>query len=441
MTSTRRSFVGQALLAPAFASWPPRRRSAGREYRLAATEVGYNEQTPGPEIRAREGELVRVTLENRLPAPTTIHWHGLPVENRMDGVPGPATPPTPPGGAFVYEFVARPAGTYFYHSHAGLQLDQGLFGPLIIEPAGSEEGYDREFTLLADDWLGREPEAALAELRQAGGGMMMGGAGGDGGPTYSRYLLHPAGPLEVRLGDRVRLRLINAASATTFRFAVGGHRFWVTHVDGRPVVPVLVDAVLLGVGERYDLRIEATAAGVWPVALAVADTGRVAATTELRYRGSPGEATGAPEGLRSGRLLRYADLASAEPSEGLAARPDRVLNLTLSGSMGRYLWAINGELFPNARPLEVRRGERVRMRFTNMSPMRHPMHLHGHFFRLAATAGGSVAPPSKDTVIVPGPMGSLEWEFTADNPGDWMLHCHQIYHMEAGMARMVTIRG
>lgn len=422
----RREFLGQAL-APALAGWPPRRRPAAREFRLAATAAGYNGQVPGPGIRVREGDLLRVVLENRLSAPTSIHWHGVPVPNRMDGVR-----PVEPGGTFVYEFEARPAGTYFYHSHAGLQLDDGLFGPLIIE-ARDEGDYDREFVLMADDWLGRTTEAAYQELQRSGAGGMM-GPGGDGGPAYQTYFLHPAGPLEVAVGDRVRLRLINASAATTYRFAVGGHRLRVTHTDGRPVVPVTVDALVVGVGERYDALLEATAAGVWPVALALADTGRVAARTELRYRGYLGDAVGLPEGLSRGRVLQYGDLVSAEGNEGLAARPDRVVDLTLSGNMGRYEWAISGAL------PDLQQGERVRMRFSNMSPMRHPMHLHGHFFRLLGTAGGSAAPPSKDTVIVPGPMGSVEWEFTADNPGEWLLHCHQVYHMESGMIRMLRYR-
>lgn len=152
------------------------------EYELNGVVVqtwAYNETVPGPEIRLTEGDTLRVRVDNRLPAETTIHWHGLPIPNGMDGVPNVTQPPIAGGEEFVYEFVVPVAGSYMYHSHVGLQLDRGLYGPLIVEPKREELSYDREYTLIFDDWLdgvsGSTPEDALARLRSSGG---MGGMDG-----------------------------------------------------------------------------------------------------------------------------------------------------------------------------------------------------------------------------------------------------------------------
>ena len=224
---------------------------AARELRLVA-EVGevdlgplgplrtwlYNGRYPGEEIRVGEGERLRVVLENRLPDPTTIHWHGVPVPNPMDGVPGITQAAVEPGDSFAYDYVAEPAGTYMYHSHVALQLDRGLLGPLIIEERSPHVQYDREYTVVLDDLLRGDPR-----LVQGRGSMMMGM--GAAGPEYAAFLINGrpvADPavLEVRRGERIRLRLINPASQTTFRVAIAGHRMTVIHADSRPVEPVEV---------------------------------------------------------------------------------------------------------------------------------------------------------------------------------------------------------
>ncbi|MEW6635609.1 MAG: multicopper oxidase family protein, partial [Actinomycetota bacterium] len=255
----------------------PRIRKTGktREYILRAAPLefeagdrrlstwGYEGGVPGPEIRLKEGDTLRVRLRNALPENTTIHWHGLPVPNAMDGVPDVTQEPVMPGEEFVYEFVVPVAGTYIYHSHVGLQLDRGLYGPLIVEPAKEELDYDREHVLALDDWLdgaGATPEEALEQLRNSGG-MMQGGRGMAGTLGYPLYLVNGRAPedpatLKVRRGERVRLRLVNPSAETVFRFAAAGHRLTVTHADGQPVEPVTVEALRIGMGERYDAILE-----------------------------------------------------------------------------------------------------------------------------------------------------------------------------------------
>jgi FtsP/CotA-like multicopper oxidase with cupredoxin domain len=419
---------------------------------------GYGGGVPGPEIRVTEGGTLRVKVLNRLPADTTIHWHGLPVPNAMDGVPHVTQPPIKSGEDFTYEFVVPTAGTYVYHSHVGLQLDRGLYGPLIVEPKKEELDYDREYVLLLDDWLdgvSGTPEDTLGELQASGGGMgggMMGGGRGRGGPgpsgavDYPLYLINGRTPndpktLNVRRGEKVRLRLINPAGDTTFRVAVGGHKLTVTHSDGQPVEPVAVDVVRMGPGERYDVMVEANNPGVWQVAAAPEGKNGLARAI-LRYvdsgQSSPPPVSSRPQEL-SGRLLSYGDLRTTGeetfPPDGLFGGPDRTLDLTLSGGMGNYVWTIDGQAYPDAEPIEVSKGEWVRFHLTNRSMMTHPMHLHGHFFQLQT---GTARGPLKDTVLVEPHMGEATFDFVADNPGDWLFHCHIVYHMESGMARVLS---
>lgn len=420
---------------------------------------GYNGTVPAPEIRVREGEVLRVTLRNRLPEPTTIHWHGVPVPNAMDGVPAVTQPPVAPGDSFTYEFLAWPPGTYIYHSHVSYQLDQGLHGPLVIEPI-RQPGHDREFVLTLEDWAtvdGGGPTASRAGRveRRGMGGMMGGRMGGMMGrgrrrsregeplrqPAYDAYVINgrfadAAEPLRVRKGDRVRLRIINPSASTTFLLRLAGHRLRVTHADGRPVDPVVVDVLRIGMGERYDAEFIADNPGRWAL-LGGPDGSRQARL--LRAVAYEGTTTREPsKESRGERLLTYSDL-TALPEEGLTpirGRVDRTYRMQLSGGMmGSPYWTINGQRYPESESLEIAHGERVRLEYFNMSMMPHPMHLHGHFFELDLRGR-----PRKDTVLVSPMMGRMAVEFIADNAGPWFHHCHNLYHMEAGMANVVRVR-
>ncbi|WP_049972709.1 multicopper oxidase family protein [Haladaptatus cibarius] len=406
----------------------------------------YNGSFPGNELRAKEGDIVHVDLQNQLPSETTIHWHGLPVPNQMDGVPNVTQQPIQPDETFTYKFRAEPAGTYFFHSHAGLQLDRGLYAPLVIEEKSPHVKYDREYTLLFDDYLARSPEP-LGESSSGGGGMDggMGGMGGMGGggmmgdqrPPYAGLLVNgrlPADPasFDVTEGERVRLRFVNASSATAFRVGIAGHKLRISHADGQPIDTVPVDSFVFGAGERYDAVIEATNPGAWELRGEAVDGDEQPARAVLRY----GNTSESPTGLNSwGQTLQYGDLRAKQIPKQLRGTPDRTFDLTLSPEMGgSYGWLIDGQAYPDADPLQIREGEHVRVKMTNRSPVLHPMHLHGHFFR--------VGDAMKDTVIVPGHMGSVTFDFLADNPGNWFFHCHNLYHLEAGMARVIKyVRG
>ena len=399
----------------------------------------YDDALPGPEIRATDGDVVGVSLQNGLPEATTVHWHGLPVANAMDGVPTLTQAPVAPEDTFEYRFRAEPPGTYFYHSHAGLQLDRGLAGPLVVEETDPHVAFDRDYVVLLDDYLPEAPRTPETRSFDDGSGGMGGpGGGGMGGmmnlyrPPYAGMVMngHRGGDppiFDVAAGERVRLRFINASSATTFQVRTAGHQFEISHADGRPVEPVTVDSFAFGPGERYDAIVTAGNPGVWEMLAAPIDGTEPSARGILRYDGATQQSPTRPETW--GRRLSYGELRAIDPIEGVSGSPDRTYDLTLSPGGDGYSWAINGQVYPDADPLDVAQGDHVRLRLQNRSPVRHPMHLHGHFFQF----GDAV----KDTVVVPGHMGQATIDFKAENPGNWFFHCHNLYHLEAGMARVV----
>ena len=415
----------------------------------------YGDTAPGPLIRATAGDLVRVTLDNRLPADTTIHWHGVALRNAADGVPGMTQDPIHPGERYTYEFVVPDPGTYFYHPHVGLQLDRGLYAALVVDDPGESGDYDVEHVIVLDDWLdgtGTTPEAALAALVARGGsgdangqGMGMGGSGmggmgangmggmganGMGGDvSYPHFLVNgrvPAAPtvLRAKPRQRVRLRIINAGSDTIFTVAVGGHSMTVTHADGFPVVPTDTSALHVGMGERFDVLVT-VGDGVFPlVALPYGKPGQALALIRTGAAAAP-SASVRPDELSGAALLGSA-LSPAEGSR-LPSRPAEATSpLTLNGQMSPYAWGINGAPYGQNEPIMVEPGQRLRLDVVNQTMMIHPLHIHGHTFGLVGSG------LRKDTVLV-GPMESLPIELQADNPGSWMTHCHNVYHGESGM--------
>ena len=406
---------------------------------------GYADAAPGPLIRARAGDLLQVELVNHLPADTSVHWHGIALRNDMDGMPGVTQPPIRPGERHRYDFIAPDPGTYFYHPHSGLQLDRALYGVLVIDDPAEPGAYDAEWIIVLDDWVdgtGRTPDQVLDALRSTGGmggmGGMRGGGmatmvspllGGAGDIAYPYYLINgraSASPasLVAQPGQRVRMRLVNAASDTAFRVALGGHRLTVTHTDGYPVVPSTGDALLLAMGERADVTVT-LGDGVFPlVASAEGKAGQGLAVVRTSS-GGPLPAAVRPSELDR-RVVLPGTLPAAESVRLAVRAPDRTHRLFLDGGMMSYQWTINGRTFDRAAPLVVRQGERVRLQFVNRTMMFHPMHVHGHTFAVAGSG------TRKDTVIVR-PAETVTVDLDATNPGQWMTHCHNAYHAETGM--------
>lgn len=423
----------------------------------------YDGVVPGKELRATAGDLLRIRLTNDLPEETTVHWHGLALRNDMDGVPGLTQDPVRAGASFNYAFVVPDPGTYWFHPHVGVQLDRGLQAPLIVEDPREPLSYDEEMVLVLDDWTDGwddSPDVILERMAREGmvmggmsmegmdhGGMSMGDSmpsgeqplGADTGDVvYPAHLINgrtPEDPFLVNTtpGRRIRLRIINAAADTAYRFAVGGHRLSVTHTDGFPVDPVEVDTLIIGMGERYDVVIT-TGDGAFPVVAVPEGKEAAPGFALLRTASGAAPAPDARPAELAGRLLSYADLRAAESAALEPREPDREFELGLQMVDGGRQWFINGAAFGDHEPLEVQSGERVRLVMRNESMMFHPMHVHGHTFALTGRNGRGIR---KDTVNVL-PMESLSVDLQADNPGQWLIHCHNIYHGELGMMTVLS---
>jgi FtsP/CotA-like multicopper oxidase with cupredoxin domain len=448
----------------------------------------YGGQIPGPEIRVRKGQVIQALLVNQLPVETTVHWHGVAIRNDMDGVPGMTQAPVAPGREFSYRFAAAEAGTYWYHPHVGVQLDRGLYGPLIVEDPDEPVTWDHDWTVVLDDWIdgtGYTPDQVLDALRSGMGGMgmaaspspmasgmsgmpMPGGSpsmstgtpapspspamssaptgpdpvlsgarsallGGDAGDVrYPYYLINgrirtAPRTAVARPGQRARIRFINAAADTAFRVALGGHQMTVTHTDGFPVAPARAGALLIGMGERYDVQVT-LGDGVFPLTALAEGKNATALALVRTGSGEPPPATIRPDEL-NGPIARYSQLNAAPRARLTARAPDVTYRLRLTGGMSRYDWGINGRGFDMSQPGALRfplsGGQRVRVIFANGTTMYHPMHIHGHTFALGP------AGPRKDTVIVR-PGQQVACDFDAANPGQWMTHCHNLYHAPQG---------
>ena len=412
------------------------------EIDLAGTLVStwaYNGGLPGPLLRATAGRRLTVHVTNDLPEPTSVHWHGLAIDNAMDGVPGLTTPEIAPGQTFTYDVVPPDPGTHWFHPHHGLQLDRGLYGALIVDDPDDPGDYDHEWVLVFDDWtdgVDLSPEEHLHRLRQTSRGSMGMGMGMHHGRTgdvdYPLYLLNgraPADPdvRQARPGDRVKLRVINAAADTVVDVTLTDHTLTVTHTDGFPTHPRQAHTLRLGMGERVDAL---TTAGDGAFAVIASPVGKTGSARTLLRTGTgtpppPDDNPASEEGQPVGML----DLSAAPGSELPAGDISTTYDVDLTGPHPGYVWAINGQAWPDITPLQVSAGELVGLRVRNHSMMPHPMHLHGHTAQVGPPGGTG---PRKDTVLLP-PMSRVDLTLAADNPGSWLLHCHNAYHAEAGM--------
>lgn len=423
---------------------------------------GYESQLPGPLLRATAGDLVEVTVVNQLPEATSVHWHGLAIVNGMDGVPGVTQPDIESGSSFTYRFSVPDPGTYWFHPHHGLQLERALYAPFVIDDPDEHVAADVDYVLLLDDWLdgtGTTPEQEYERIREAGMEMgdmsdmsemdhdSMGMAtspvlGGDAGDARHAHHLINGRPLDdpatldplPRPGDRVRLRFVNASADTAYRVAIGGHRLTVTHADGFPVVPVEIDAFLIGMGERYDVTVDVQS-GTWPI-IAIAEGKDQRAGAILRTSDTNARASITFDAAElDGTWLRYADLAAHDRARLSPADDITEIELALTGGMAMTDWGINGSRYGDHEPIEIDQGRWYSLNVVNDTTMWHPIHIHGHTPQLGRAAGGV----RKDTVnVLPG--ATVQLVFQANNPGDWMLHCHNAYHLEAGMATILRYR-
>lgn len=466
---SRRAFVlaGAALsLTPALKAFPA--SAAGvREYRLIAAPArvplvgGSNPETdvwafdgtvPGPEIRARQGERLRIVVENKLDEETTVHWHGIRVPNAMDGVPHLTQKPIAPGAGFTYEFDVPDAGTYWYHPHQRSfeQVGRGLYGPLIIEER-EPIAVDREFYWVLDDWR-LLPDAQISG--DFGNMMDMSHNGRIGNTATVNGRVRDS--FEVRSGERIRLRLVNAANARIFALDFNGHAPQVIALDGQPVAPHSPAAgrIVLGPAMRADIVIDMT--GKPGERFTVRDTfyrGLEYRLLDLVYGAEPlrDRPPDAPMALAA-NTMPEPDMKAAERHEVVFG--GGMMGGMMSGMMGGrrmnmremmrngMAWTVNGVAAAGHMLdpfLTLARGRSYVLAMHNDTAWHHPMHLHGHSFRVISRNGRPTQYREwRDTVLLD-PRDRAEIAFVADNPGDWMFHCHILEHQSAGMMAVIRV--
>ena len=435
------------------APFPLRATSGQASLRSAtdgATKVwSYNGKIPGQEIRVRQGERVRVRVENGLEEDTTVHWHGIRTPNAMDGVPFLTQAPIPVGGAFLYEFDALDAGTFWYHPHqrSSEQLGRGLYGPLIVEEADPIR-VDRDLTWMLDDWR-------ITRDGQISGDFGNGSDEAHGGRIGNTVTINGVIPNRTAVwsGERIRLRLVNTANARIFGLDFGDLAPVIVAMDGQPVTPHVPESGIFVIGPamRLDLVLDFTG-----------KPGEVATVTDAFYEGFEYRLVDlvyGAEALRASVPDWPVDLPKnplAEPDMSTATRHQIVFN---GGMMGQTMmgdsrgamvdqmrqgnfWFINGKAATGAIMdplLTLPFGTSHVFEMDNRTAWHHPIHLHGHSFRVIARDGQPTRHREWQDTVMMAPKERVEIAFVADNPGDWMFHCHILEHTAAGMAGVIRV--
>jgi FtsP/CotA-like multicopper oxidase with cupredoxin domain len=431
-----------------------------------ATVFGIRQPNGTFGIRTQADKRFRVRVENRIDEPSLIHWHGLTPPWQQDGVPEVSGPPIPPGGSADYDFPLRFGGTYWMHSHQGLQEQLLMAAPLIIHDQRDRPDQQEVIFTLAD-FSFTPPEQIFEALKKGGNMPSMTGASspapgavgtkGMMGPSmtmgaakpdlndvkYDAFLANDRAlgdpeVIKVEPSGRVLLRVINSSSMSAFHVDLGELDGELTAVDGFQISPVAGRRFPIAVAQRLDIQLAIPrAAGAHPV-LAVLEgenrqTGIVLLAGNAPIARIPHTARMASPALTLALERRLRAMAPLEPRKA-----DRIHTLNLTGQMAGYGWSINNVAWTkDVPPLSVAKGERVELAFVNQTPMPHPMHLHGHEFQVVEIDGQAFSGAVRDTVLVP-PGRRVVVAFDANNPGLWALHCHLLYHLAAGM--FTTVR-
>ena len=531
-----------------------------------------NDSLPAPTLHFKEGENAIIFVTNKMDVETSIHWHGILLPNFQDGVPYLTSPPILPGKTHKFEFKLKQSGTYWYHSHTKLQEQRGIYGAIVIEPKKKVHKYNHELVLVLSDWTDEKPQEVLRTLKRGSEWYAI-----KKGTALSLFKVIKEKGLRAQLkmwqqkmpgmdisdvyydaflingkksqnypyfkaGEKIRLRVINAAASSYFWLTVGGEKPLLISADGIDVKPVATNKILHAIGETYDflvkvpekksIEIRATAQDVSGSASTVIGTGELLKAPVIpklnpieemkkmaEMHGSHGEHKGhsthdkdsghkehgghdehneheghnqhnkkhkesknlertpqskntdnkhnksqshtSHEGHhphkehskhkdhpshinRPSRVggnppyintLNYNNLRATQKTSFAKTNTIKELYFNLTGNMWRYVWSLNGKTLSQSDKIKIKKGETVRIHLHNTTMMHHPMHLHGHFFRVLNKQGEHS--PLKHTVNIP-PMKTVTIEFDPDEKGDWMFHCHILYHMKSGMSRVFS---
>lgn len=409
------------IAAPASLQILPGKTSAG---------LAFNGGMPAPVLRGKQGQPMRIRLHNQLSEPTTLHWHGLRVPVNMDGVPGPSQQPVPPGATFTYEFTPPDAGTFWYHPHMNSieQMGKGLTGGLIVEEAEAP-AFDQDLLLMIRNWqLNADGSFGPLSIKRYAARQ------GTPGQTFS---VNGSTRAEFRIpaGASTRIRMVNTDITWHYDLSLEGVDAQFLALDAHPVQPRSFDGYLLGPGMRLDLGL-----------IAPPTPGK---TFVLKHREQMLARFYVDEPIGPARTALPAllpnpvsepDLANAEPYffsfEWDAATDDqgRALFWNLKGPKAqRPAYCTNANLLAS---LELGKSYVFSLRNNTQYP--HPIHLHGHAFKVLDSNKRTVIPHFADTVILQ-KQEQMRIAFVADNPGVWMFHCHVIEHMAMGLAGMLAV--
>ena len=469
---------------------------------------------PAPTIEATVGDTLRVTFNNKMNVETSVHWHGILLPNDQDGVPYLTTPPIKAGTSFTYEYPVIHHGTYWYHSHTGLQEQRGVYGSLVFRPRTGEAVIaDKEAVIVLSDWTDENPNRVMHNLKKSYDYYAL---KKDSVQSWLKVVQHGPRAIQNRLngawmrmgpmdlsdvgydaflangqrrhslpdmngGETVRLRVINAGASTYFELQFAGGPMTIVAADGVDVVPFEVDRQRIAIAETFDVIVTMPSTGSYEFRATAEDstgysssilgTGSLHRAPDIPKPNSflvdhslHGSMTGnghaamkhtmpmvkpemdhaamghnmssrKPQLPAPQRMQEYELLRSLEPTHFDAGNPMRTVNLELTGDMERFAWSFNNKVLSEDSKILIRRGETVQFVMENKTMMHHPIHLHGHFFRVLN--GKGAYSPLKHTVSVP-PMQTVTIEFLANEEKDWFFHCHNLYHMKSGMSRVIS---
>lgn len=470
--------------------------------------IAVNNQIPGPTLHFQQGDHVTINVYNHLDRGTAVHWHGILLPWRMDGVAHVTQEPIPPGGVFHYEYTLKQSGTYWYHAHADLQEQQGLLGAYIVDPPSPPPyHYNKDFPIVLSDWSDTNPDQIYANLKKDGdyysqrfplqpslshymhsynqatsaGKKKLSDAYSMmqqmrmspydfSDVAYDAFLIngHPATKpwkAKVKVGDVVRLRFIDAGGSTQFHIKIPGTSMQVVHIQGNDIKPYMTDSLYMAPGETYDVLVKITQNKPYIIYVESNDKlgkvyGALVTSTQQHVDFSNVMPFPEPElivmmhheksehdmhsmhNMHNMPAMSNMEMVKTKyenvQSDKITNQPNKpytVINMELSGWMGQYVWFLNGLPEYRAKPIVIEPGKRYRIIFKNDTMMHHPMHLHGHWFILRNNHGAY--DPLLHTIDVP-PNATVVADFDADaNGGFWYFHCHNLFHMKAGMANIV----
>ena len=431
---------------------------------------------PAPTIEATVGDILQVTFNNKLDAESSIHWHGILLPNAQDGVPYLTTQPIQANSSFTYRYKIKHAGTYWYHSHTGLQEQRGIYGSLVFHPKNGERiKSDKDHVVVLSDWTNENPKRVIANLKKDGDYYALKkhnvqswdkvftygkqalknrfqGAWSRMGPMdlsdvgYDAFLANgkQTSYLTADPGETVRLRLINAGASSYFNVEYADLAMTIVAADGVDVEPIKVKRLSIAIAETYDVLVTVPKKHSYELRATAADgTGY---SSVFIGTGQPILAADIPRPnlllinrsmhrMHNMPSMEYKFLRAIQDTSLPKNRPTREVELKLTGNMERYVWSFNNKTLLEENKIMIKKGDNVRFVLLNTTMMNHPIHLHGHFFRVLN--GQGERSPLKHTVNVP-PMARVVIEFAADEEKDWFFHCHNLYHMKSGMARVVA---